>query len=183
MPGSAKPLTGASLLGQGQVRDPWLRPAGPFSALLSSAFCSFGELRQEMGCLGGRTTLGRGVPFTESLGSTFCWAGRRLLEPGEEQKSTESWVDAKPKVCSQAGSAGGGATYGMPAPSTLRERQAPLHSLPSPVPFCSLQCLPGTVTGVATAWLWVASSSWHQGHPNRCPQGVTACRERHRGRR
>lgn len=163
-------MDGANLPGQGQIRDSSLRPPGPFPDLLSSTFCFLGELRQELGCLGRRTTLGRGAPFTESPGSTFRWAGRRLLEPGEEQKSTESWVDAKPKVCSQACGVGGRATYGNPASSTLRERQPPVHSLPSPFPFCSLQCLPGTVTGVSTAWL-CGLQQWAPGSQQPLPSG------------
>lgn len=175
-PGLAVHSEGASLPGRGQARGSWLGPDGPFPDLPTG---------RKWGCLGGRTALGRGAPFTESPGSKLRWAGGCFLKLWKEQTDRHGVPGSlpNPKLAPWRMLQEGRSTQHMesPASSTLLGEAAPLHSLPFPFPFCSLRCLPGT--GVPMAWLCVASSSGHLGHRNPCPQAVTACGERHRDRR
>lgn len=107
--------------------------------------------------------LGEGSPFTESPDPHLL--GSRT-PPGALEGTGKLGVLGSlpnPKFAPQANTSGGErATYGKPASSTLRERQPPLHSLPSrPVP----RCLPGTVTGVSTdSRALCGLQQWHQVH-------------------
>lgn len=125
------------------------------------AFQTPGELREETGCLGGE-------PPSQST-----------QHPDFVQQEPTSWRLGRIREARRPGllpnsKFAPGTAYGRPGSATLRERQPPLHSLPTrflSAPYYAFQ-------QVSTAWL-----CGHQGHTSPCPQGVTTCRERHKNER
>lgn len=151
-PRQGAPSAVAGLPGQGQVRGFSSGQLAPSQSFLPILQRTRGRKR---GCPEGRTTLGTGSPLHRIQTSL----GRKML-PGALEGTEKHRVLGslpKPKFAPQAnavgGETGGEKHMEKPASSTLPGEAAAPPQPAVPFPFCSLRCLPGTVTRVSTAWL------------------------------